>query len=160
MEIEEKDIHKELSNFSNFLKKSGLKITQQRLLVAETIFRLGTHFSVESLSKLMKNQTEDISRATVYRIVSLMQDSGLITEHQIGSSEKIFEYIPRQKHHDHIVCVDCGRIDEFKDDEIEKIQIKIADRYGYDLKDHSLNLYGRCRELKEKGTCSRAPKKP
>ena len=114
------EIHKELTEFSNYLKKCGLKITHQRLLVAEKIFRAKSHFTVDTLAESLRERRGEISRATIYRIVSLMVESGQLTEHNFGHSVKYYEHIPGHKHHDHIVCSDCGRIDEFVDNKIEK----------------------------------------
>jgi len=149
------DIHRELTNFSNFLKKRNLKITNQRLLVAEKVFELGTHFTVDSLADALKDRKGEISRATIYRIVSLMVESGQLTEHNFGQSVKYYEYIPPREHHDHLVCVDCGRIEEFVVPEIEKIQLEIANKNNFELEDHSLNLYGKCKFLKKDGHCER-----
>lgn len=152
------DVHKELTNFSNFLKKKGLKITSQRLLVAERVFEIGTHFTVDSLADALKDRKGEISRATIYRIVSLMVESGQLTEHNFGQTVKYYEYVSPKEHHDHIVCSDCGRIEEFVVPEIERIQLDIARQHQFDLIDHSLNLYGKCKILQETGKCSRQKK--
>ncbi len=151
----ELDIHREMANFSNYLKRCGLKITQQRLLVAETIFTINQHFTVDSLAEALRAHKDAISRATIYRIVSLMVEAGQLTEHHFNQSVKVYEHIPRREHHDHIVCQDCGRIDEFVDESIERMQLEIAERLGYELSDHALNLYGRCRDLAKTGSCAR-----
>lgn len=155
MERQYPDIHKEISQFSNYLKEKGLKITNQRLLVAEKIFTMGSHFTVDSLAEELKDRRGEISRATIYRIVSLLVDSGQLSEHDFGSSSKYYEYIPARQHHDHIVCQDCGHIEEFYAQAIEKIQTEVATEYRFELTDHSLNLYGRCKILKENGRCER-----
>lgn len=149
------ELHKELSQFSNYLKEKGLKITNQRLLVAERIFSLNSHFTVDSLAEELKDRRGEISRATIYRIVSLLVESGQLTEHDFGASSKYYEYIPTQEHHDHIVCLDCGYIEEFYDSAIEKIQAETAASHQFELTDHSLNLYGRCKILKENNHCER-----
>ncbi|GIX42109.1 MAG: transcriptional repressor [Leptospiraceae bacterium] len=150
------DIHKELSKFSEFLKKKNLKITSQRLLVAEKIFSIGEHFTVEDLTEILKDKRDEISRATIYRTVSLLVESGQLIEHDFGKNSKYYEFSPSsQEHHDHIVCLDCGIIEEFYNPNIEKIQIEIANKFNYELKDHSLNLYGKCKLLKEKGFCEK-----
>ena len=149
------DVHKQLANFSNYLKKKGLKITSQRLLVAEKVFGMESHFTVDALAEALKDRRGEISRATIYRIVSVMVEAGQLTEHNFGQNAKYYEHIPGQEHHDHILCLDCGRIDEFVNDKIEQMQLNIAGEHGYDLADHSLNLYGRCQELRAKGECSR-----
>lgn len=144
-----------MASFSNYLKRCGLKITQQRLLVAEKIFALNSHFTVDSLAESLKEHKNEISRATIYRIVSLMVEAGQLTEHHFNQSVKVYEHIPKKEHHDHVVCTDCGRIDEFVDEDIERMQLEIAERLGYRLADHALNLYGVCQELATKGKCSR-----
>ncbi len=151
--------HKELSKFSEFLKKKSLKITNQRLLIAEKIFSLNSHFTVEELTDMLKDKKDEISRATIYRTVSLLVESGQLIEHDFGQNSKYYEFSPTSKeHHDHIVCIDCGFIEEFQNQEIEKLQINIANRYSYELIDHSLNLYGKCKILKEKGSCDKINK--
>ncbi len=149
------DIHKQLATFSNYLKKTGLKITSQRLLVAEKIFGIHDHFTVDSLAEMLKDRRGEISRATIYRIVSVMVEAGLLTEHNFGQNAKYYEHIPGSEHHDHILCLDCGRIDEFVNPDIEKLQDSIAAQHGFTLADHSLNLYGRCKAWQESGACSR-----
>jgi len=147
------DYHKELGKFSGFLKKKGLKITSQRLLVAEKIFRMGAHFSVDSLADSLKERRDEISRATIYRIVSLMVEAGQLAEHDFGQNVKFYEHVIGNEHHDHIVCMDCGHIVEFSDSAIEKEQLAIASNHNFILNDHSLILYGQCKKLKDTGKC-------
>ncbi len=149
------DVHKQLAQFSNYLKRKGLKITSQRLLVAERIFAIRDHFTVDSLAETLKDRRGEISRATIYRIVSVMVEAGLLTEHNFGQNARYYEHIPGHEHHDHILCLDCGRIDEFVNERIEELQTGIAADHGYVLAEHSLNLYGRCKSWQEKGACER-----
>lgn len=155
---DEVDIHKELANFSEFLKKRGLKITSQRLLVAEKIFHTPNHFTVDSLADTLKDRKGEISRATIYRIVSLMVESGQLTEYHFGQTVKYYEHVPARKHHDHIVCLDCGLIEEFLEPSIEKIQLDVTQKHGFDLSEHSMTLYGHCQQLKKTGKCDRQKK--
>lgn len=150
------ELHKELVKFSEFLKKKNLKITEQRLLVAQKIFSTKEHFRVEDLFELLKDKKEEISRATVYRTVALLVESGQLLEHDFGQDSKFYEFcsIPHQ-HHDHIICLDCGNIEEFQDERIENIQSEVIKKYNYSLVDHSLNLYVRCNQLKETGVCTK-----
>jgi len=150
-----RNIHSELALFSNYLKRQGLKITNQRLLVAEKIFNETSHFTVDSLADSLKDRKGEISRATIYRIISLLIGSGQLTEHNFGENMKYYEHSHSSEHHDHIVCLDCRRIDEFVAPNIEKIQEKVAEENNYILTEHSLILYGNCKLLKEKGSCPR-----
>ena len=144
------DLESKLDRFSEYLRKEGMKITSQRLLVAERIFCSRNHFTVESLTDELKETHKGrISKATVYRIVSLLVEAGMLTEHNFGQNSRRYEHIPQHKHHDHILCLDCGRIDEFLDPKIEKLQLQIAKKLGFDLEDHSLTLYGRCLKAKD-----------
>ena len=141
------DLETKLDQFSEYLRKEGMKITSQRLLVAERIFCSNHHFTVEGLTDELKSTHRGrISKATVYRIVSLLVEAGMLTEHHFGQNSRRYEHIPRHKHHDHILCLDCGQIDEFVDPKIEKLQLQIAEKLGYTLEDHSLTLYGRCQK--------------
>ena len=149
------DLHREISLFSNYLKKHGLKITNQRLLVAEKIFNEGSHFTVDSLAESLKNRKGEISRATIYRIVSILVESGQLTEHNFSNNVKHYEHIPSKEHHDHIVCMDCKRIDEFIAPNIERLQIQIAKDHNYKLADHSLVLYGKCVYIQKDEECPR-----
>ncbi len=153
------EIQKEISKFSEFLRKKNYKITVQRLLVAEKIFTLGSHFKVEDLTEILKDKRDEISRATIYRTVSLLVESGQLKEYDFGQSSKFYEFLTTNEHHDHIICLDCGLIEEFLDFDIEKTQIDIANKLNYELERHSLNLYGRCKLLKYKGQCERKGKK-
>ncbi len=148
-------MHKELGAFSDYLKKKGFKITNQRLLVAEKIFRSNHHFTVDSLTEELRDRKGEISRATIYRIVSLMVEAGNLTEYHFGQNVKYYEYVPSKKHHDHIVCLDCGLIEEFIDSGIEKVQLEIAQKHGFDLDEHSMTLYGRCAQLRKTGRCDK-----
>ena len=147
------DIHKRLNDFSHHLQRKGLKLTSQRVLVARKIFTTDSHFTVDDLADKLKKQRNVISRATIYRIVSVMVDAGLLTEHDFGKSSKFYEHTYTQGHHDHIICLDCGRIEEFCNDKIEELQLKVANRLGFEIAHHSLNLYGSCQKLRKNRSC-------
>ncbi len=139
-----------------------MKVTHQRLQVARKIFELESHFTVDTLAASLHQPHKgesSISRATVYRMVSVMLEAGLLDEHYFGQNAKYYEYAGQQKHHDHIICIDCGYIEEFRSDRIESIQAEIVKQHGFDLENHSFTLYGRCREYREKGHCCHNVKK-
>ena len=151
---EPKEIKKDLDEFSSYLRKKGLKLTNQRMRVARNIFAMGSHFTVDHLAEALKKKQDNISRATIYRIVSVMAEAGLLIEHNFGQNAKFYEYSSAEKeHHDHMICLYCGRIEEFCEEDIEEIQIQVANKFGFDLAEHSLNLYGHCRLLKKQGSC-------
>ena len=139
------DYQKEMEVFKTYLRKSNLKVTSQRLLVAKKIFEIHHHFSAESLMDEFKDKRDEISKATIYRILGIMVEANLLTEHNFGHGFKYYEHIIGHVHHDHIICLDCGRIEEFLDDRIEELQEKAAMDKGFVVEGHKLNIYGRCK---------------
>lgn len=137
-------VENELKTFSTFLKKKGLKITSQRMLVAEKIFSIQTHFTADSLLDDLKDRKDEISKATIYRILGIMVEANLITEHNFGQDFKYYEHISENQHHDHIICVECNRIVEFINENIEKLQEDVAKEHGFTIKGHELNIFATC----------------
>jgi Fur family ferric uptake transcriptional regulator len=126
------------------LKEAGLKITHPRvkilqLLESSTI----RHVSAEDVYRLLVESGEEIGLATVYRVLTQFEDAGLATRHHFEGGHSVFE-LAQETHHDHMVCVKCGRVEEFSDTEIEARQEEIAARLGFELTDHDLNMYGLC----------------
>jgi Fur family ferric uptake transcriptional regulator len=138
------DTKKEMLVFEHYLKEKGLKITNQRLLVAEKIFSSHNHFTAEGLLDELKDNKDRISKATIYRILSIMVEAGLLAEHDFGKDYKYYEHIIGHAHHDHIICIQCGRIVEFIDDQIEDLQKSAAQKNGFNIVGHSLNIYATC----------------
>lgn len=128
---------------TNELRKAGLKATLPRLKILEVLqANKADHLSAEDVYRKLMNDNEDIGLATIYRVLSQFEDAGLVIRHHFEDGHALFEM--EQGHHDHIVCVKCGRIEEFYDPEIESRQRDIADRSGFDLSKHTLVLYGEC----------------
>ncbi len=133
---------------SHDLKKAGLKITLPRMKILEMLENSSTrHVSAEDVYKAMLESGEDIGLATVYRVLTQFESAGLVKRHHFESGHSVFE-LHYGAHHDHIVCVKCGRVDEFVDETIEKRQRAIAEKAGYEITDHSLHLYGICSECR------------
>jgi Fur family transcriptional regulator, ferric uptake regulator len=145
-QVFQKEVEKEMEVFEDLLKKEGLKVTAQRLLVAEKIFSLHNHFTAESLSDMFKDRRDEISKATIYRILSIMVRANLLIENDFGKDYKYYEHIIGHEHHDHIICMDCNRIVEFFDSKIEELQEKIAESNDFTIKGHSLNIYANCKK--------------
>lgn len=120
--ISSDDTKKEMLAFEEYLKEKGLKITNQRLLVAQKIFSSHNHFTAEGLLDELKDNKDRISKATIYRILAIMVEAGLLEEHDFGKDYKYYEHIIGHEHHDHIICMQCGRIVEFIDERIEELQ--------------------------------------
>jgi Fur family ferric uptake transcriptional regulator len=127
------------------LRKAGLKVTLPRLKILEILESSKTrHLSAESIYRTLLESNEDIGLATVYRVLTQFEAAGLVTRHHFEDGMAVFE-LNQGSHHDHIVCLDCGRVEEFVEAGIEERQTAVATRLGYDIQDHSLILYGRCR---------------
>ena len=126
------------------LKKAGLKVTSPRLKVLELLKSLGDqHISAEDLYKKTLAQDDEIGLATIYRVLNQFDDAGIVTRHHFEGGKSVFE-LSNKKHHDHLVCLDCGKVIEFEDDVIEQRQETIAERNNIKLTNHSLYLYGNC----------------
>jgi Fur family transcriptional regulator, ferric uptake regulator len=126
------------------LRKAGLKVTLPRLRILEILERSATrHLSAEDIYRSLLDSHEDIGLATVYRVLTQFEAAGLVTRHHFEDGMAVFE-LNQGTHHDHIVCLDCGRVEEFMDSGIEDRQTAVARRLGFDIRDHSLILYGRC----------------
>jgi Fur family ferric uptake transcriptional regulator len=126
------------------LKNAGLKATLPRLKVL-SLFESSKerHLSAEDIYKVMINSGEDVGLATVYRVLTQFEQAGLLIRHHFESGKAVFE-LNHGSHHDHIVCVKCGRVEEFYDAEIEKRQESAAAKLGFKMQDHSLTIYGTC----------------
>jgi Fur family transcriptional regulator, ferric uptake regulator len=129
---------------SQELRNVGLKVTLPRVKILEILERSNPrHMSAEDMYKALLESGDDIGLATVYRVLTQFETAGLVTRHHFEGGHSVFEF-NQGDHHDHIVCVKCGRVDEFVDQEIEKRQKQIASAKGYEITDHSLYLYGIC----------------
>jgi len=131
------------------LRNAGLKVTLPRVKILEILERSQRrHMSAEDMYKALLDSGEDIGLATVYRVLTQFETAGLVTRHHFEGGHSVFE-LNQGMHHDHIVCVKCGRVDEFVDGEIEKRQKQIANAKGYEITDHSLYLYGICPDCRK-----------
>jgi len=131
---------------SNDLRNAGLKVTVPRLKILD-ILAAGSarHMSAEDIYKQLLDSHEDIGLATVYRVLTQFEAAGLVTRHHFEGGTAVFE-LNHGGHHDHIVCVDCGKVEEFMDGGIEERQHAVASRLGFEISDHALILYGHCRK--------------
>jgi Fur family ferric uptake transcriptional regulator len=126
------------------LRDAGLKVTLPRLKILEMLEHSATkHLSAEEIYRQLLDQGEDIGLATVYRVLTQFEAAGLVIRHHFEGGHAVFE-MQQPAHHDHIVCMRCGRVDEFVDEVIEKRQREKATELGYKLTEHSLIMYGQC----------------
>lgn len=128
------------------LKRAGLKITLPRIKILTILQQpKNQHISAEDVYKILLEQHEEIGLATVYRVLNQFDDAGIVTRHHFEGGKSVFE-LSQKKHHDHLVCLKCGKVVEFEDDVIEQRQSDIAKYHNITLTNHSLYLYGECQD--------------
>jgi Fur family transcriptional regulator, ferric uptake regulator len=132
------------------LKKAGLKITGPRIKILHILENAKErHLRAEDVYRLLVDAGEDIGLATVYRVLTQFEEAGLIKRHHFEEGYSVFE-LDHGEHHDHVVCIKCGDVEEFVDEVIEQRQKEVASRVGYSMTDHSLMIYGVCGPCQEK----------
>lgn len=130
------------------LRKAGLKVTLPRMKILEILEGSDKrHQTAEDIYKELLDAGEEIGLATVYRVLTQFEAAGLVTRHRFEGGQAVFE-LNRGGHHDHLVCVECGKVVEFVDETIEARQAQIAHELGFELADHSMILYGSCQDPK------------
>ena len=130
-----------VSNIENECIKKGVRLTDQRKLIAKVMSESADHPDVDELHKRVNKLDAKISIATVYRTVKLFEETGILAKHDFKGNKSRYEKV-QQEHHDHLIDVNTGEITEFVNEEIEKLQEKVAAKLGYKLVDHRLELYG------------------
>lgn len=129
---------------NRLLKQAGLKITSPRLKILALLQNsTNLHVTAEEIYRKLIEQEEEIGLATVYRVLNQFEEVGLITKHHFEGGKAVFE-LASQHSHDHLICLDCGHVFEFKDEVIRQRQLEIAKEYGIQLSYHNLSLYGHC----------------
>lgn len=129
------------------IREAGLKVTLPRMKILEILETSGDarHMTAEDVYDELRKRDEKIGLATVYRVLTQFEAAGLVERHHFEGGQAVFE-LNRGHHHDHIVCLDCGKVEEFVDQTIEKCQSRIAEERGFSISDHSLTLYGSCQK--------------
>ena len=132
------------------LRKAGLKVTLPRVKILQIMESTETkHLSAEDVYKALIEADEDVGLATVYRVLTQFESAGLVMRHHFEGGSSVFE-LTTIDHHDHIVCQTCGSVEEFYDDVIESQQEMVAKKYGFRITDHSMYLYGICKDCQAK----------
>ena len=131
--------------FQTFLKNKKLRQTPERFSILEEIYLHEGHFDADELFIALKSRNSRVSRATVYNSLDLLLESKLIVKHQFGQHQAKYERAFGFMQHDHLICTDCGKLFEFCDPRIQPIQEMVGEIYGFEIKHHSLQVYGECR---------------
>src|SRR5437016_546735 len=142
--------------FMEFLGEKNLRVTAQRQAIIETAFSTRQHFTAEQLLAWSRRRDKSVSRATVYRTLPLLTESGLVREMDFGKDHKFYDpNYAEHPNHSHIICQDCDKIVEFESEKMEKLESEISHKLGFELKMQRLQISARCEELKKLGACKK-----
>ncbi len=132
--------------FIDYLRSEGKNITPERLDILDTVIKQKAHFKIDDIIHIMTQSDKPISRATVYRTIKTIEEAGLVKYLHSINDEKIYEL--QEEHHDHMICESCGRIIEFHDKDLEKLQDEICRSHGFSPQRHTMKIFGVCERCK------------
>lgn len=141
----------DLEQFRTYLRQHNLPVTPQRLAIASVLFASDRHLSAEEVAQDVAAVGENAGTATIYRTLDLLVKSGLVVERDFGEGFRRFEPSRGVPHHEHLLCTVCGRVDEFRDERLERMTTIIAESHGYSRQRHRLVIYGVCGECQRSG---------
>jgi Fur family ferric uptake transcriptional regulator len=140
----EPDFDRVEKDFERFIRSKGLKLTSQRRRILKKVFSTHEHFTADEMHAMFQRGRSQISRATIYRTLALLEEGGFLESLDLGQDRKYFEHILGHEHHDHIICLQCARIVEFQEKRIEELQRAVMKQHGFKITSHSLRLFGYC----------------
>ena len=134
--------------FRAFMLDKGLKSTHQREVILEEFLSVGSHLSTEELYLRLRRKNPRIGYATVHRTLKLFAECGIAEQRHFGDGQARYEASDLDEHHDHLICISCGKIVEFEDSRIEQLQEEVARQHGFSIERHRLELYGCCKSCR------------
>ncbi len=140
------EVHKALRDY---LHTQGLKATPERFAVLDEVYSTNFHFEADDILVRMRKKKMHVSRATIYRTLELLENSGLIRKAKLGETKAYYEHTYGRHHHEHMKCTQCGRVIEFESEEIEKLQDVICRQYNFQMTNHILHLFGICEDCQK-----------
>ncbi len=140
--------------FMEFLATRNLRVTAQRQAIVDSVFSTEEHFTAEQLLEWSRARDKSVSRATVYRTLPLLTESGLVQEMDFGKDYKFYDpNYSDHPNHNHIICEDCDKIVEFESEQIEQIEREISLKHGFSIRSQSIQITANCKDLKQLGAC-------
>jgi Fur family transcriptional regulator, ferric uptake regulator len=146
-----------LELFEGFLRTKGLKMTEQRRTLVRTALGQGGHFTADDFHDRLRETGERISMATVYRALTLLEQSGILEGHDFEDGQRRYERRLTREHHDHLICLDCRAVVEFRNSRIEALQDEVLAQHGFDMVHHVMTIFASCQALRKTGRCDRRP---
>lgn len=144
------DGHALLELFRRYLRDRSLPVTRQREGVAEAVFFGSGHLSAGEIERAVRDRGIPVGKATVYRTLELLREAGLVQEHDFGEGFKRYEPLPAQGQHEHLICMECGKVVEFSSERFERMKALIAEAHGFRHHHHRLEIYGVCRDCQRR----------
>jgi Fur family ferric uptake transcriptional regulator len=144
-----------LGVFEAFLRKKGLKMTDQRRTMVKAALAHQGHFTADDVHDRFRDRGERVSLATVYRALSLLEESGILEGRDFDDGQKRYERALTREHHDHLICLDCRAVVEFQNDGIEELQEQVLKQHGFKMVHHALTIFASCEALRDTGRCAR-----
>jgi Fur family ferric uptake transcriptional regulator len=146
-----------LEEFRRYLREHALPVTAQREQVASIVLESRAHLSVEDIEQQLRARGARIGKATVYRTLDILARSGMISERDFGEGFRRYERVPGHPHHEHLICVRCGKVVEFTNERLERLKALVAEEYGFEHHHHRLDIYGLCRECRQRDAATLPP---
>ena len=140
------------TDLESFMNKRGLRSTEQRRLIIDKLFDATEHITIDGLLNVVRAIDPRVGYATVYRTLKMLTESGVVQEHKFGDGHTRYELADSEHHHDHLICLDCGKITEFEEPAIEELQDRVAARYNFQVQAHKHELYGRCGDCRRRAS--------
>jgi Fur family ferric uptake transcriptional regulator len=139
-----------------YMTRRGLRSTEQRRVIIDTFFESTEHITIDTLLREVRAVDARVGYATVYRTMKLLTESGVVQEHKFGDGFTRYELSDEDAHHDHLICMECGKITEFEEPAIEELQQKVAKKHGFLVRAHKHEMYGVCADCQSKAAGGRA----
>lgn len=144
-----------LEVFEAFLRKQGLKMTEQRRTMVRRALAHAGHFTADEVHAELRREGEAVSLSTVYRTLALLEDSGILEGHDFADGQRRYERALTREHHDHLICLECRAVVEFQNPAIEDLQQQVLADHGFKMVHHALTIFASCEALRTTGTCAR-----